>query len=162
MFSGGKIGFWMVSEFHLSIFFPKLAESTDTLGIIGTLTIVSLLIYKYDFLKIDLRERKGGRKGGRKRGGKRKRQTDIDMREKHWSTASQTHSERRIEPETWVCALTKIEPTTFQCTRRCSNQVSQTSQGYKHDFGTSFIKFIPKYSMFFDGILFGDYLGFSM
>lgn len=79
MFSGGKIGFWMVSEFHLSIFFPKLAESTDTLGIIGTLTIVSLLIYKYDFLKIDLRERKGGRKreGEGEGGRERDRQTLI-------------------------------------------------------------------------------------
>ena len=57
----------------------------------------------------------GGRPGGWKRKRERERErerermneSNIDVREKHWSVASPIHPDPGIEPTTQLCALTR-------------------------------------------------------
>lgn len=153
MFSEGEIGFWIVSEFHLSIFFPKLAESIDILGRIGTLTILSLLSANMIFKKMDLGEGKEGRE--------RKKERETDRHRETPTGCLLDAPEKKTEPVTWICALNEIKPITFQCTGWHSNELIHYWPGLPTRLW-HFTKLIPMYAMFFDGIVFGDFLGFSM
>ena len=65
----------------------------------------------------------------REEGGERERERNINVREKHRSVASHVHPNQGSTPQPRFVPWLEIEPSTFWCMGKRSNQLSYTSQG---------------------------------